>query len=147
MIVSGLTELKSVLSHFLIPIIDFGLLVLIWIIQLVVYPGFMYFNAKSLLPWHNQYTFRISLIVVPLMFTQLGLYLYGILQSPPVWLIVNLVMVAGCWIITFGWASPLHSKIATGYNQKKYILDLIRINWVRTGLWSLISILSLIGTY
>ena len=50
---------------------DFGLLVLIWMVQLVVYPGFKYYQRERLLEWHARYTSRISYIVGPLMLGQL----------------------------------------------------------------------------
>ena len=33
-------------------IIDFGAVVLIWMVQLVVYPSFTYFQKKELMDWH-----------------------------------------------------------------------------------------------
>ena len=53
-------------------LVDFGLLVLIWIIQLIIYPSFLFYRAKELITWHKMYTKAIALIVIPLMLGQLG---------------------------------------------------------------------------
>ncbi|MEQ9363414.1 MAG: hypothetical protein RIF32_04185, partial [Leptospirales bacterium] len=51
----------------------FGLVVLIWLVQLVIYPAFMYADAEQFTDWHRVYTERVSLVVVPLMLGQLVL--------------------------------------------------------------------------
>ncbi len=54
-------------------LLDFGLVVLIWIIQRIVYPGFLHYSTENLVVWHRQYTSRFSAIVIPLMLAQLGI--------------------------------------------------------------------------
>ena len=56
--------------------IDFGLFILIWMVQLIVYPSFRCIDANLFSQWHDKYTGLISVFVVPLMFTQVGLVLY-----------------------------------------------------------------------
>ncbi len=41
---------------------DFGLVVLIWIVQLVIYPGLCYYSETDLLKWHKLYTSRIAYV-------------------------------------------------------------------------------------
>lgn len=50
---------------------DFGLLVLIWLVQLVIYPSFLHYVNKELMIWNKIYTVFISLVLIPLMFGQL----------------------------------------------------------------------------
>ena len=57
-------------------IVDFGLLVLIWIVQLIIYPSFLYYKSKNLMVWHQKYTERIAVIVLPLMLMQLAIAIY-----------------------------------------------------------------------
>ena len=62
---------------------DVGLLVLIWMVQLIVYPSFLYYTHEQLVVWHTRYVKQISLIVIPLMFGQTlvsGYQLYQLLQ-------------------------------------------------------------------
>ena len=52
-------------------ICDSGLLILIWMVQLVIYPSFSYYKQEDLFKWHETYTKRIAVIVIPLMLGQL----------------------------------------------------------------------------
>ena len=56
-------------------LVDFGLFILIWLTQLVIYPSFTYFREQDLTRWHRKYTRAISYIVMPLMLGQVGLHL------------------------------------------------------------------------
>ena len=42
-------------------LLDFGLMVLIWIVQLVIYPGLCYYKSEDLGNWHKIYTGRIGI--------------------------------------------------------------------------------------
>lgn len=53
--------------------INSGLLVLIWLVQIIIYPGMHGWNRESFSKQHKGYSLRISLIVVPLMLAQAGL--------------------------------------------------------------------------
>ena len=50
---------------------------LIWVIQLVHYPAFRFVESSAFINFERLHTQRISLIVIPLMFTELlsGVYL------------------------------------------------------------------------
>ncbi|MFT6745260.1 MAG: hypothetical protein ACJAR8_001821, partial [Bacteroidia bacterium] len=62
-------------------IVDFGLVVLIWMVQLIVYPSFLFYKDTELITWHTKYTPRITKIVAPLMFAQLSLSVFGLFQG------------------------------------------------------------------
>ncbi|MEO1009857.1 MAG: hypothetical protein AAFX53_01035 [Bacteroidota bacterium] len=53
---------------------DFGLVVLIWSVQLIIYPSFQFYNPIELLLWHGIYVHRITYVVLPLMVGQLVFY-------------------------------------------------------------------------
>ena len=59
-------------------LLDFGLCILIWMVQLVVYPSFLFFSFNNLFTWHKTYTKAIALIVIPLMLGQLGIVISGV---------------------------------------------------------------------
>jgi hypothetical protein len=52
-------------------LIDFGLVVLLWLVQWIIYPSFLQVAPERLVKWHAQYTQRMGYIVMPLMFGQL----------------------------------------------------------------------------
>ena len=122
---------------------DFGLLVLIWIIQLVVYPGFNYYRKEELLEYHHRYTVQISYIVFPLMLGQLivtGIQLWIELSW---YTLGSLVLIILLWGLTFLQFLPLHNKISRGDNNEKIVVKLARKNWFRTVLWTALFFMSL----
>lgn len=122
---------------------DFGLLVLIWIVQLVVYPGFKYYKREGLQEWHHRYTVQISYIVFPLMLGQLlvtGIQLWNKLSW---YTLGSLLIIVLLWGSTFLQFVPLHNKISKGGFNEKTIVQLVRKNWFRTALWTALFFMSL----
>lgn len=122
---------------------DFGLLVLIWLVQLVIYPGFRYYSKENLIAWHRNYTFGISLVVIPLMFGQLisaGLQLF---QNLNLYAIVSIVLIVIVWVSTFLQFVPMHNNISKGIFDDALLNRMVRSNWLRTILWSLIFVSSI----
>lgn len=117
-------------------IVDFGLVVLIWMVQLIVYPSFLHFDYKNLLTWHQKYTQKISVIVVPLMFLQLAIAIYNVLQHLNIFTATTLMIVVFLWIFTFLGFAPVHFKISAGKHNRRIIETLVVRNWWRTFLWS-----------
>jgi len=124
-------------------LVDFGLLVLIWIVQLVVYPGFGYYQRESLVKWHRKYTLQITYVVFPLMVTQLllsGIQLWNMIS----WYTGScFLIVIWLWLSTFLQFVPLHNKISEDDFDKKTILQLVQKNWLRTFLWTVLFFMSL----
>ncbi len=123
---------------------DFGLLVLIWLTQLIVYPSFRYSSATHFVAWHNTYTNRISVIVIPLMSGQLilsGLQLWAL---PSIGSSIAMVAILGAWAITFIFFVPLHNTISANRYTDDTLVRLVRLNWWRTGLWTFVFLLHLL---
>ena len=53
--------------------VDSGLFILIWLVQLIIYPSFRYTEEKDFVGWHARYTWVIGAIVSPLMLVQVGI--------------------------------------------------------------------------
>jgi hypothetical protein len=123
---------------------DVGLLVLIWIVQRVVYPSFTYYTRDGLMKWHDKYTQRITFVVLPLMLGQVivsGLQLWRIASW---YTIISFVIILLLWASTFLKFVPLHHKISKGDFNKNTLTDLIRYNWIRTALWTILFLLSIV---
>lgn len=136
----GYQELLTIL--FLI--VNSGLVVLIWMVQLIVYPSFLFYNKENLVQWHNIYTKRIAVIVVPLMLIQLVL---SILNTVVSFSIINLtiaLLVLFLWVFTFTSFAPVHFKISENRFQQTQLQQLVNRNWIRTIIWSFILGLSLL---
>ena len=124
--------------HEIRTLADFGLLVLIWLVQLIIYPGFRYVRSEDFQAWHSRYTFLISLFVVPLMLGQAAIVLAQLILFPS-WPVVSAtIMLFLVWLNTFFQAVPAHNRLASGQELAQTIERLIRVNWIRTLLWTLI---------
>ncbi len=123
-------------------LLDFGLCILIWMVQLIVYPSFAFYNNTQLLTWHKTYTKAIALIVIPLMLGQLGIAIYQVVLAQNVYTLVSIVLVVFLWGITLLKFAPMHQQISKGNTQIQLLKTLVQMNWIRTMIWSLLFVLS-----
>jgi hypothetical protein len=130
--------------HEVRPIIDFGLVVLIWMVQLIVYPGFSFYSEKHLLKWHKFYTPRITIVVAPLMFLQMGIALYLSFFEFSTLNLIYLILVLSTWLSTFSYFVPLHQKIEANMDPLQSAKKLTKGNWLRTFQWTFIFLFGLI---
>lgn len=107
----------------------------------MVYPSFQHYHAPNLKTWHSQYTKRITVIVFPLMLGQLVLGIVMV-ASLDLLAIIRLILVIATWLTTLVIFVPLHNKIDATDEVQKAVKALIKKNWIRTGLWSLLLVLS-----
>lgn len=117
---------------------DTGLLVLIWMVQLVVYPSFKYYNQQNLVIWHKQYAAGLAVIVIPLMFGQLILASIQWFNTSSTETLLSLALVVLVWMLTFIVFVPLHKKIAEHKATAALLKRLVVRNWWRTLIWTLI---------
>lgn len=123
-------------------LIDTGLFVLIWLIQLVVYPSFQYYSKSDLVKWHTAYTPRITFLVAPLMITQLYIAVTSASYTAFTFQTSYLALVLFTWLITFFVFIPIHSEIQTGNYDSHLLSKLVLWNWIRTIVWTIILVLS-----
>ena len=126
-------------------LIDFGFVVLIWCVQLVIYPSFAHYTNENLLKWHRSYTKRVTYIVLPLMFSQLILGVIDLFQYRNWYTILSLVIIFVLWWLTFKIFVPLHFSIDENRPVDNVCPKLVTKNWWRTTLWTLLFIISLMN--
>ena len=122
--------------------VDFAMFVLIWVVQVIVYPVFDQVKECAFVSWHRKYCNQIGFFVLPLMFLQLieaasSSFFVG---DTLAWL--KLFGVLGAWLVTFAVSAPCHRILAKKGLQPEVIARLIRTNWFRTFLWTLVFIVS-----
>ena len=117
---------------------DFGLFVLIWMTQLIVYPSFTQFDPVDLQTWHSSYTLRISILVMPLMVGQLVVHIHQLSRDYSLIPSVALVCILLAWVNTFLYAVPLHNQIASGVDISIAAEKLVSVNAWRTWCWSFV---------
>ena len=114
---------------------------IIWLVQLVHYPSFLYIDRnrfESFCRFHQQ---RISFIVMPAMCLELVANIWTYMQSSQsvLYLLSSLALYA-IWLITFFISMPYHRQLSQAFD-KMAVLSLIRTNWLRTLLWTVRSCL------
>ena len=126
-------------------IVDSGLLVLIWLVQLIVYPSSRYTADEDFIGWHAGYTVLISLVVMPLMLLQAGVeVMYAWLHAPR-WL--RVILIGAVWGSTFTLSVPCHRRLHIQGKNRALVQRLIATNWIRTVLWSILFLETAIGVY
>lgn len=125
-------------------VVDFGFLVLIWTVQLVIYPSFNYYTKGNLFKWHTSYTARVTFIVLPIMLSQLILALIQVFQLINWYTVTSLLIIAALWLLTFLIFVPLHQSIDANTPVKNVCDILVRKNWIRTILWTSLFLVSLL---
>ena len=115
---------------------DAGLFVLIWLVQLIIYPVFHRIPEDAFVRWHVEYQQRISWFVIPLMFGQVGITAYEAWSAPGTgaWMACGLVGVA--WVATFLLSVPCHQALQSRGKDARQIDRLIQTNWIRTLAWT-----------
>lgn len=110
---------------------------IIWTIQIVHYPSFYYIDKQSFVNFHQFHEYRISIIVMPLMFIELisSIALY-INDMSNITFALNLIIVGLIWCSTFFIQVPIHN-ILSQKKDNKMIKKLVNTNWIRTFLWSI----------
>jgi len=118
------------------PMIDFGLLILIWLVQLIIYPSFRYCDSGQFQAWHYTYTGLISVFVVPLMFAQLGIYAWLAATRGQPWDYSAVGIIGLVWVVTFVWSVPCHDTLQRHGYDRQVIDNLVLSNWPRTIAWT-----------
>ncbi|NJC25838.1 hypothetical protein [Neolewinella antarctica] len=127
-------------------IFDTAALVLIWLVQRVIYPVFLYARTEDFRVWHPVYTRRVTYVVMPIMLGQVGVYALAILTDPGIDVVANTFLIAAAWAITFFGAVPLHAALdGEATDHRALSTKLININWWRTGTWTLIWSITVIN--
>ncbi len=117
-------------------VVDFGLVVLIWLVQLIIYPSFRHVDPALFGRWHASYMHLISFFVIPLMFAQVGLTGWAVLRDPGAWNLMAVAGVLAAWASTFIWSAPCHAQLQTAGHDLSIINRLVGTNWVRTSAWT-----------
>ena len=110
---------------------------LIWVVQLVVYPGFLLVGDGAAWPAvHAAHSRRIAQVVtLPWAVQGVTLALLLVRHREPLWLLVAASVCAVTTVVVTVLVSvPLHERLAT-YDERA-ARALVRTNWWRTAAWT-----------
>ena len=115
---------------------------LIWFVQILHYPCFVYFSHENFTQSMNFHQRRISYLVIPLMISELLvsslLFFHGGLINQ-----LNLLIVVTLWVSTYFMQVPIHHRLLLE-NSHELIQRLVKTNIFRTALWTIKLILTII---
>jgi hypothetical protein len=123
--------------------VDAGLFVLIWLVQLIIYPSLRHVEPAHFAAWHADYSNRITLVVGPLMLAQLALAGYSVIVRPNGLTVVHLGIVLLLWAATLFVSVPIHNQLQLGGKSLSLIDQLVWTNWLRTAGWTVLFLLAL----
>ncbi len=116
--------------------VSWGLLLLIWLVQVIIYPGFHRIAPGEFTDYHRWYVNRISMIVLPLMIAEVVLSAKWLLDAGAVVALASAFLVLIVWLSTFLLQVPIHNRLKSGKDEM-LIRRLVVTNWIRTVAWSL----------
>ncbi|WKN40851.1 hypothetical protein [Tunicatimonas pelagia] len=131
-------EIKQlVILHLLVTAALTGL---IWVVQLVHYPGFRYIDHTQFNDFQRHHMQSISYIVAPLMLAEVAFTVWLQIEfwnKSEVYLAtIASVLLMVVWVVTFSISAPIHGKLATDGYDRQLINKLVSTNWIRTFAWS-----------
>jgi hypothetical protein len=115
----------------------FGMTGVIWLVQLVQYPGFARVGTDDFGGFHHHHCRSIGRVVGPLMVLELLTALLLAVAGEPVWfwrIMLGLLLVI--WLSTAVWQGPLHGRLQREGPRPDLFRALVRGNWLRTVLWT-----------
>ena len=119
-------------------IADTGLAILIWLVQLIIYPSFSYIEAAPFKQWHNRYVRLISVVVSPLILLQLMVEVVHIFGHDLRW--HRIVLIALVLTSTYLFSVPAHRSLGRVGKEISIIAHLVLTNWIRTFIWTLLFV-------
>ena len=128
----------------MIHLISTSLMVgIIWVIQVVHYPSFHFIGNSRYISFQKFHMERISYIVIPVMLVEsISGFLLIYYELNPI-LLISMVLLLSIWMLTVFFFALVHQKLVSGY-QVGMVAKLVKINWVRTLLWTLRLLLLII---
>ena len=126
-----------------LDIVNFGLVVLIWLVQLIIYPSLAHVGESVFAAWHTRYMTRITIIVGPLMLAQMALAARVSMLAPDASALLTLSGICLVWLSSLLLSIPCHRSLRQNGKDPAVIGRLVRTNWIRTVAWSGIFLLGL----
>ena len=128
----------------MIHLISTSLMVgIIWVIQVVHYPSFHFIGNSRYISFQKFHMERISYIVIPVMLVESISGFLLIYDELNLILLISMVLLLSIWMLTVFFFASVHQKLVSGY-QVEMVAKLVKINWVRTLLWTLRLLLLII---
>ena len=110
---------------------------IIWLVQILHYPTFLYIDNERYTEFQNFHMKNISFLIIPLMLLEFltGFFLLFFVNEIDFYFSISFSLLVLIWLITVLFFTRYHSALSNKY-ERNIILKLIRLNWIRTFLWT-----------
>ena len=110
---------------------------IIWLVQILHYPTFLYIDIDRYTEFQNFHMKNISYLIIPLMLLEFltGFLLLFFVDEIDFYFSISFSLLVLIWPITVLFFTRYHSALSNKY-ERNIILKLIRLNWIRTFLWT-----------
>lgn len=115
-----------------------------WLIQVVVFPGFLYYSEENWKVWQRHLAMRMTIVMIPLMLAQIITYTSTLITGITTSDILSLVLIIVGVAVTFYIGLPWHERSQAAEDSMELRKSAQKIIWIRTLAWSMILIISLI---
>jgi len=135
------TVVMLTLLHICNIAVSWGLFILIWLVQIIIYPGLDRIPSNNFVNYHAWYVARITVVVLPLMICEIMIAIaWFFLQDNLFYPIVAGGLIILVWCSTFTFQVPIHNCLRAGKDKSK-IRQLVITNWIRTAAWSIKAVI------
>jgi hypothetical protein len=109
---------------------------LVWVVQLVVYPGFRLVGpTERWAGYHARHTTAISYAVGPAWLAQAVTVAALLLTDPSPLVLLAAALAATTLVVTVAVSVPLHTRLGQAYDDA-VAARLVSTNWLRTAAWT-----------
>ncbi len=121
--------------------VSLALAAVLWLVQLVVYPAFLWIDPARFCEWHRGYTGAVTWVVAPLILLQtagVAARFQTAQRGDPVWVVEALCTIAA-WAVTVWVSVPIHGRLQDELPPDVRLAamqQLVRTNWLRTAAWT-----------
>jgi hypothetical protein len=116
-----------------------GMVGVIWFVQIVQYPLFAVVSPASFVPFHTAHMRQTTYVVLPLMLVEAltAVALAFQFRTLGDWKVsgLSLGLLTAAWGSTFLIQVPMHERLTLGFDSA-VIERLVSTNWIRTAAWS-----------
>ena len=125
-------------------LIDASMVILIWLVQIIIYPTYHHIEKNNFAEWHHNYMQLISYFVMPLMLAQGFIIVYQCFYRSSSWVYASAIGILIAWISTFIFSVPCHNILQQDGYDEIITNRLILTNWIRTISWTLVLIFGIV---
>ena len=119
-------------------VINFGLVVLIWMVQLIIYPSFHYYNPKKSNDMASKIYKNDCNDCNSVDVGSIRISIHSVIDNGTYLSWTKLIIILFIWGLTWMYFAPTHTKLSKGILKKDTLTQLVSLNWYRTIAWTLV---------